>query len=92
MDKWEYLKIDLYGGSGGEGKITLNPRKNLDLAAFLKKWPKVTLREEKYETYLAYEGFDPALTASFLDTLGENGWEAYAVEGSSYYFKRRITE
>jgi len=91
MEKWEYLKVDLYGGSGGEGKITINPRKNLDLAAFLKKYPKVTLREEKYETYLAYEGFDPALTSAFLDYLGENSWEAYSANGTSYYFKRKIT-
>ena len=89
MEKWEYLKVDMVGGSGGESRISLNPRKNLDLAAFLKKWPKVTLREEKYETYLAYEGFDPGLSSAFLDYLGENSWEAYTVEGLSYYFKRK---
>jgi hypothetical protein len=89
MNKWEYLKVDFYGGSGGEGKISLNPRKNIDLAAFLKKWPKVTLREEKYESYLAFEGFDPLLTAAFLDYVGELGWEAYAADKSSYYFKRQ---
>ncbi len=89
MDKFEYLKIIFYGGSGSEGKITVIPT-NVDLAGFLQRWPKVTLREEKFETYLAYAGFDPTLPVEFLDYLGQHGWEAYAVDGSSYYFKRKI--
>jgi hypothetical protein len=90
MDKWEYLKIMFYGGSGSEGKITVIPTTNVDLASFMERWPQVTLREEKYETYLAYPGFDPTIPVEFLDFLGQHGWEAYAVEGSSYYFKRKI--
>jgi len=90
MDKWEYLKVIFYGGSGSEGKITVIPAANVDLAGFMQRWTKVTLREEKFETYLGYPGFDPNVAMEFLDYLGQNGWEAYAVEGSSYYFKRKI--
>jgi hypothetical protein len=90
MDRWRYLKVMFYGGSGSEGKITLVPPKNVDLASFLQKWPKVVLRVEKYESYLAYQGFDPNIPVEFLDYLGQTGWEAYAVEGSTYYLKQQM--
>ena len=85
MDKWEYLS---FHASGGMSRIFSNISPEYFSAAF----PAYKVKaEENGVIVIRYKtGETAAFANSVLDYLGSQGWEAYAVHNSVYYFKRKV--
>ena len=105
MEKWEYLEVDhtnttMKGAGVTRAPIairgTITILTTIPVSIFADAFPgdKVTSRaagtiiiEFKDKAYP-----DNSAYCRFLNWLGEQGWEAFAVSQGMYYFKRRIAQ